>query len=237
MSARSLLLNLLFCGLAFAQHHGADYCLDLDGKTADAKIERIAGLQSMGGATDYTFEAWVRPRTQGGGGRGRILDQVSSSLTFYLSDEGRIGFRPNRDVGWQLSNPNSIKFWQWQHIAVTSDGKFLRFFVDGKLLTSTPTNTTLVITKKPVHVGNGVGDDESPRGFDGWLDDIRVSNVCRWTKNFVPAPRGDYSPPDSTTCLYLTFDEGPAYDTALDYTPYNAELKIVSPLRRVKSPR
>jgi hypothetical protein len=235
--ARTLLLRLLLCGLAVTQVRGAEYCLDLDGKSAGAQIEHIAGLQELNGAKEYTFEAWVRPRTQGGGGRGRILDQVSSSLTFYLSDEGRLGFRPNREVGWQLSNANSFKYWTWQHVAVTSDGNFLRFFVDGKLLTSTPTNTALVITKKPIHVGNGVGDDNSPRGFDGWLDDVRVSNVCRWKQDFVPSPHNEYVAPNSTTFLYLTFDEGPAYETALDYSTYNAELKIESPLRRVKTPR
>lgn len=191
MSKKCLLCVILLFDLAFAQHRSLNYCLDFDGKSADGRIERTVGLQSLNGAKNYTFEAWVRPRTQGGGGRGRILDQVSSSLTFYLSDEGRIGFRPNREVGWQLSNPNSIKFWEWQHIAVTSDGKYLRFFVNGKLLTATPSDAPLVITKKPIHVGNGVGEDNSTRGFDGWLDDIRVSNVCRWTKEFTPSLRGE----------------------------------------------
>jgi len=236
VSARFILI-LFLCGVAVAQQPSVNYCLDLDGKTAGGVIEQIAGLKSLDGATRYTFEAWVRPRTQGGGGRGRILDQVTSSLTFYLSDEGRIGFRPNREVGWQLSNPNSIQFWKWQHVAVTSDGSLLRFFVDGKLLTAIPSNTTLNITRKAVHIGNGVGEDNTQRGFDGWLDEIRVSNVCRWTADFTPPGRSTFISPDASTILYLPFDEGPAYNVALDYTTYNAEMKIEKPLLRVRTPK
>lgn len=232
-----LLLGLIVLTASLAQAQPVNYCLDLNGKTAGAKIEQINGLKSLNGATRYTFEAWVRPRTQGGSGRGRILDQVTSSLTFYLSDEGRIGFRPNREVGWQLSNPNSIQFWTWQHVAVTSDGNMLRFFVNGRLLTAIPTNTKLDVTRKAVHVGNGIGQDSTHRGFDGWLDEIRVSDVCLWTADFTPPARSIFNPPDASTVLYLTFDEGPAYDVALDYSTYNTEMKIEKPLLRVRAPK
>ncbi|MBK8129935.1 MAG: LamG domain-containing protein [bacterium] len=228
----------VLCGasLLYAEPRPVNYCLDLDGKTAGAKLENAGALFALNGATRYTFEAWVRPRTQGGGGRGRILDQEKSSLTFYLSDEGRIGFRPNRDVGWQLSEVNSVRYWTWQHVAVTADGKLLRFFVNGKLVTAVPVNTILSVNRRPISIGNGLGDDDTPRGFDGWLDDVRVSDVCRWTKEFTPPQRGRYSPPTSATVLYLPFDEGPAYDLALDYSTSNAELRISPPLTRVKAP-
>ncbi len=233
---RLLVVLCAVCTIALAAQPHANYCLDLDGKTSGAILGYAAGIQSLNGVSRYTFEAWVRPRTQGGGGRGRILDQEGSSLTFYLSDEGRIGFRANRESGWQLSEANSIKFWKWQHVAVTSDGKLLRFFVDGKLVTAVPTGTTLNITRKPVHIGNGIGEDNTARGFDGWLDEILVSDVCRWTKNFVPPQRGTYMAPSAATALYLPFDEGPAQSVALDYSTYNAEIIITEPLRRVKSP-
>lgn len=237
MILRHVLVSCAFCGITFAAQPHPNYCLDLDGKTSGAVLEQIAGIQSLNGASRYTFEAWVRPRSQGGGGRGRILDQEGSSLTFYLSDEGRLGFRPNRESGWQLSEANSISYWKWQHVAVTSDGKLLRFFVNGKLLTAIPTSTTLNITRKPVHIGTGLGDDNTPRGFDGWLDDVRVSDVCRWTKDFIPQQRGEYLAPNASTALYLPFDEGPAHSIALDYSTYNTELRIEEPLRRVKSPK
>lgn len=220
----------------FAAPVERNYCLDFDGKTSGAVLQNASAFYSLNGASRYTFEAWVRPRTQGGGGRGRILDQGKSSLTFYLSDEGRIGFRPNRDTGWQLSEQNSVKYWTWQHVAVTADGKLLRFFVNGKLVTAIPVNTTLSVNRKQIQIGNGVGEDDTPRGFDGWLDDLRVSETCRWTKDFTPPQRGKYIAPDATTALYMTFDEGPAHKLALDYTTGNAELLIEPPLVRVTSP-
>lgn len=237
MMPREFTVLLLFAGSLFASSPTANYCLDLDGKNSGSIVKHLAGLHTLNGLSEYTFEAWVRPRTQGGGGRGRILDQEGSSLTFYLSDEGRIGFRANRESSWQLSEANSISFWKWQHIAVTSDAKLLRFFVNGKLVTAVPVNTTLNITRKPVHIGNGVGDDSTLRGFDGWLDNIRVSDICRWTSDFTPFPREAFEKPTSNTVLYFTFDEGPGNRIALDYSTYNAEILIETPLKRTKSPK
>lgn len=236
MILRVLFILISSTTLVFSQPRSWNYCLDLDGKTAGGKIEHIDGLQSIKGAREYTFEAWVRPRTQGGGGRGRILDQEKSGLTFYLSDDARIGFRPSRDAGWQLSEKGAVTYWKWQHVAVTYDGKSLRFFVDGKLFSASVVDVPLTITRKPVWIGNGIGDDDKPRGFDGWLDDVRVSSTCRWTSNFVPPVRGKYAAADEATVLYLAFDEGPAYDIVLDYTPYNAEFIVQGTLKRVKSP-
>ena len=237
MILRQVIIFCAACTFALAAQPNTNYCLDLDGKSSGAVLNYASGIQSLNGVSLYTFEAWVRPRSQGGGGRGRILDQEGSSLTFYLSDEGRIGFRPNREAGWQLSEANSIKFWMWQHVAVTSDGKLLRFFVDGKLVTAIQTNTTLNITRKPVFVGTGLGEDNTARAFDGWLDEIRISDVCQWTKDFTLPKRGEFMTPNASTVLYLPFDEGPAQSVALDYSTYNAEIKIVEPVRRVKAPK
>lgn len=237
MILRRFIIPCAFCVAAVAAEPHANYCLDFDGKFSGAVLDFASGFQSLNGVSSYTFEAWVRPRSQGGGGRGRILDQEGSSLTFYLSDEGRVGFRPNRDSGWQLSEANSIQFWKWQHVAVSSDGKFLRFFVDGKLRTAIPTYTTLNITRKPVRIGTGIGEDNTTRGFDGWIDDIRISDICRWTSDFIPPQRGQYTAPNANTVLYLPFDDGLAQSVALDYSTYNGEIKIVEPLRRVRAPK
>lgn len=233
MRVWAVVLFTLAGAVALAAPKQRNYCLDFDGKTAVGKITEVAGFQALNNALKYTFEAWIKPRSQGGGGRGRILDQENSSLTFYLSDEGRLGFRPNREIGWQLSDAKAIKFWKWQHVAVTYDSKLLRFFVDGKLVTAYPVNAALSVTRKPVYIGNGVGDADSLRGFDGWIDDVRVSDVCRWTKDFSPPSRAEFVAPVSSSILVMPFDEGPAYDLALDYTCFNAEFRIEAPLRRV----
>ncbi|MCB9357960.1 MAG: LamG domain-containing protein [Calditrichaeota bacterium] len=231
-----LALMLLLLSFSFPALSGeTNYCFDFDGKESGAKLEQLDGLRSLNGTRSYTFEAWVRPRTQGGGGRGRILDQERSGLTFYLSDDARVGFRPSKDSGWQLSDKGVISFWTWQHVAVSSDGKLLRFFVNGKLITATPFDAALSITSKPVWIGNGVGEDDQPRGFDGWIDDIRVSAACLWTKDFSPPERGIFRPSVSSTVLDVTFDEGPAYKLALDYSTYNAEVLSDEDVRRASA--
>lgn len=211
-------------------------CLELDGVESRAEIRGIEGFESLDGDSTFTFQAWIKPRTQGGAGRGRLLDQVGSSLTWYLSDEGRFGFRPNRTMGWQICDANAISYWKWQHVAVTSDGQVLRFFVNGELLNAIPGPTILSLTKKPVWIGNGEGEDKTARGFDGWLDDLLIESACRWTEDFTPPARGMMTEPDSSTVMAIPFDQLEGKSVALDQSAYNSVLNLKSGAALAREP-
>ena len=136
-----------------------NYCLEFNGDSSMAVVKPVDGLKSMDGATEFTFEAWIRPRSQGESGRGRILQQINGHIYWYLSDDTRFGFRAGRKAGWRLSNEGAIHYWEWQHIAVSSDGDFMRYFINGKLVRRFRKTITLETTDGDLALGNGFGED------------------------------------------------------------------------------
>jgi hypothetical protein len=201
----------------------SNYCLEFNGDSSVAIINTVEGLQTLNGADRFTFEAWIRPRTQGEGGRGRILQQVGGRLQWYLSDEASFGFRAGQKAGWRLSNPGAVRYWEWQHIAVSSDGVYMRYFVNGKQVNRLKKYIALEITDSPLWIGNGQGEDINLRGFDGWIDELRISKECLYPEEFTPLRHLAY---DSTTVMLFHFDEDPTVPFALDETTYNAEIEL-----------
>ncbi len=156
-------------------------------------------------------------------------------MNWYLSDDTRFGFRAGRKAGWRLSDDNAVQYWEWQHIAVSSDGKQMLYFINGKQVKRIKKSVKLEITDDPLWIGDGYGEDKNPRGFDGWIDEIRISNKCLYTMEHSPDRHLTY---DSTTVMLFHFDECLTIPFALDETPYNAEIPINDPMGGTKkSPR
>ncbi len=76
---------------------------------------------------------------------------------------------------------------QWQHVAATYDGSYIRLFVNGVLTGSTPKTGNLQATSRNARIG---GRDTSPLGeyFNGALDEVRISAVAR-SANWIQAER------------------------------------------------
>jgi hypothetical protein len=200
-----------------------NYCFEFNSDSSVAIVNTVEGLQILNGADRFTFEAWIRPRTQGEGGRGRILQQVGGRLQWYLSDDASFGFRAGQKAGWRLSNPSAVRYWEWQHIAVSSDGVYMRYFINGEQVYRLKKYIALEIAASPLWIGNGHGEDMKLRGFDGWIDELRISNECLYPSEFTPLRHLAY---DSTTVMLFHFDEDPTVPFTLDETTNNAEIAL-----------
>lgn len=221
-----LLLSLLLTVAAgAAAQKRENWCLQFTGGDRFGTMTTLEGLKTLDGQTVYTFELWMRPRSQGGGERGRILEQEPGSLTWYLSDGGRIGFRADSEGGWKLSRRGAVRINEWQHVAVANDGRDIRFFVDGRLF-GKAIGVPLEITDSPLLLGSGTGREGELRGFDGWIDNLRISNVCLYFEDFTPPAYREPPVWDSTTVAMFYFDEGPTHRLALDATTFNAEFQL-----------
>ena len=105
-----------------------------------------------------------------------------TTLTFYYTTNG------GTDI--LVQKAYTFTSGTWYHIAIVRDGNTLRFFVNGQSIgTSDFTGVTIFNTVTHVHpitigrFGNYAGADDS---FKGYVDELRVSNVARWTSNFIP---------------------------------------------------
>lgn len=132
---------------------------------------------------DFTIDFWVRYNVASGT---QVLcsrgDSNNSNAFWLLSDGSTLKFQTNNSVAINGSFVNATA--TWYHIACTRSGSSLRLFVDGSQVGSTATNSSSFNAAITLRFG---ADDSGLRNFNGWLDEIRLSNgVARWTSTFTP---------------------------------------------------
>lgn len=170
------------------------------------------------GSGDFTVEAWIRFNTlptegveqvfMSQGDFGTPAQESFSFAMFRTSGNLNIRFLFSQD-GTTLTDAKRLADTTiinvWYHFAVSRDGNNLRFFQDGVQQGTTfdMTGVTLHNSTEPLLIGiirsgaNLLGD------FDGFEDEIRISNSARFTANFTPQT-SEYSN-DGNTKLLLHF--------------------------------
>jgi hypothetical protein len=129
--------------------------------------------------------------------------QNASSLTFYASSNGS---------SWDIANGVTaagpgIAAGTWYHFACVKQGNTYKFYINGGLQAATVTSALVPWkTTMPMQIG-GVGG----AFYNGYLDEVRVSKIARWTAAFTPPnqpyyARLDVGGNDVATKLLLHFD-------------------------------
>lgn len=123
-------------------------------------------------------------------GTGFLLDTESGYLKFYIG---------NPSV-WTAASALSTN--TWHHVAIVRHSGTLNGAIDGVFGTGV-SNSTSISSTYPLTIGDDLGDNGP---WTGWLKEVRISNVARWTSNFTP-PASEYTP-DIYTALLLHMDSG-----------------------------
>jgi hypothetical protein len=195
---------------------GEEASLALDG-TGD--YVRLADEPAFTYAGDFTIDAWVR------------ADNLTNQTNLYthrtdnnnytniaLTTAGRVQWRVQIggvQVVQIITGVGSVVADTWYHLAVVRRGNGWRIYLNGAVAASATVATALPDFTGPIEIGafNGSGN------WAGWIDEFRVSNVARWTDNFVPP--GPYPAAAvlallaRTDALPLTFTEAAAILTTL----------------------
>lgn len=168
---------------------------------------------------DWTVELWVyldNVNNSNGlirlpGSRFYIFITVSagnSSMDCQVIDNGT-----DYDILYNFPSRGTPLF-GWKHVAVTRSGNNLRLWFDGSLVGS---NTTA--GDKRLNWDNNTGDvtigDVSGDETDGWIDEVRISNVLRYTGTGSFTPQSRFVP-DENTLLLVHFDGTDASTTFTD---------------------
>lgn len=148
------------------------------------------------GTGDYTYEAWIYITSTTGVQNVVYKGTVDSSATRLYLDSGTLYARHGNVV----INGGSVSINTWTHVAVSKSGVNLNLYVDGtRVATSASANTNVNNTDPLGIAGNGVD------GLVGYIDDLRVSNVARYTgASFTPSATALKN--DASTLLLLHFD-------------------------------
>ena len=95
-----------------------------------------------------------------------------------------------------------IPYNQWMHVAGVYDGSELRLYVDGNLIASEAFSGPISDSRnEDIVVNRHVWASGSSSRLTGYLDELRISGVARYSDNFAP-PAFDFSSDDQTLGLW-----------------------------------
>ncbi|WP_224448681.1 LamG-like jellyroll fold domain-containing protein [Haloprofundus salilacus] len=124
----------------------------------------------------FTFSFWVNPTELDINQENnyRELLTTPNGLPIALEENGRITFRiPG--VTDEFFPAGSVPINKWTHIALTYDGQTRRIFIDGTQQAEDGVGGGSVAFGSPLRFGSPFSE-ESKRGFDGYLDEVRIFN-------------------------------------------------------------
>jgi len=160
--------------------------------------------------TDFTIELWVMPTANLTSERMLFFKWASSSqysykiyfneitsvntLYFYYSTNGTSGTTATFSLPY-------YEIYKWYHIAIVRNGTSLTVYSNGVSCGSYNIGTaTIYDSTSPLNIGS----QGTSLFFHGYLDEIRYSNIARYTSNFTPSTNQFDN--DSETKLLLHFD-------------------------------
>ena len=186
--------------------------------SAGDKIDTPDHADFAFGSGNFTLENWVRFASttgtvgmigqNGGAGQRAFIIYSGSGLNFFFTSNGTNITDVTRTFSRNIN--------QWYHIAIVRNGADLMFFVDGAQIGATyDISTTSIFDSTSVF---SIGDvSDIGEGPNAWYDEIRVSNVARWTANFT-APTSAYTCAATNTILLIHADGADASTTFTDDT-------------------
>ena len=161
--------------------------LVLDGRSDFAFIPQSDRFKTG----QYTIEAWVRPDKDPTGSWQCIWGGSGKAPKLYVSNNGIVSHRctvlvkttsPGKS---DMPQPNvlntavgALRFGEWNHLAVTNDGKTCTVFVNGVVTAQDRLPGELVSEPASINVGRS-GEARAQAFFRGSIDDLRYWSVAR----------------------------------------------------------
>jgi len=154
------------------------------------------------GANDWTIDCWLylnsaTPSTT-------VCSRVTGSGNyFYIAWEG--GNLRVRDAGGSIDFSRAVTetTGSWFHLAIVRSGTSMYIFKDGVPQGATASVSTTAFIDRAVALEFGRMSDNAGYYLNGWIDEIRVSDVARWTTTFTP-PTEEYNANVTITPSVLT---------------------------------
>ena len=211
-----------------------NYALEFDGKTSGVKMPTL----KYNGKTPITMEAWINARQLGTLARFRNFGIWPSNPP----DNWQLNVHSKAPLRNYFTAHELLQCDTQCHVAGVFDGAGLRLYVNGDLSEKNKDRIRLSLPNEPdrnlqpneqivgdfssdydyFSVGSTKPGDPSGSFFNGIIDEVRISNIARYTKDFTPQRRFE---PDEHTLALFHFDEGSG-DVAKDSSGNHHDGKI-----------
>ncbi len=148
-------------------------------------------------------------------GRRAVLAKTESSEFALFCSDGQPDFSVHLNGKYVSArgDKGALQPGRWHHLAGVFDGKEVRLYLDGQLVSKSAGSGKRTRNGHPLYIGA----DPDRRGrpvsfFRGKVDDVRISRVARYTADFEPGRRHEA---DRDTVLLLPLD--------VDFGPWTAD--------------
>ena len=170
-----LLLCIPFVGIA-----QTDYELAFTSNNLNY-VEMINTSTVIANKTAFSMSCWVYPGANTNHG-GIIGFRNNTDADFYLlqlqnTNNIEARFRNSSGINYDIIAANTLDFNQWQHLAFTYDGSYIRLYKNGNLVDNTAANGTITQTTQSFNLGI-LDYQGSPFHLNGRLDEIRLWDVA-----------------------------------------------------------
>lgn len=133
------------------------------------------------GTGDWTFDAWVYPLTNAKDNL-FVCGTVNNALFIgRTSDNAKMGIG-RASVAWDVQTTSTITKDTWNHFACVKASGKVYIFVNGNLAYSVNNTQSYGMVNGAFDIGCMNNDFY----YKGYMDEVRFSNVARWTSNFTP---------------------------------------------------
>jgi hypothetical protein len=182
---------------------------------------------------DFTFEAWVLPKSYQGGhgvinrwaagvadiqltfGTPEPLPQLELPTSEPVPSHLLASWAFVRPELWlTVMSPNQPYTGAWHHLAVAYGSGSYRLYLDGALQGSAPSLEAIPNADSTLYIGATARNERGYRGeqgdlwwppIDGFIAEVRLSSVSRYSPDFTPPPRLSS---DASTIALWHLDEG-----------------------------
>jgi len=200
--------------------------------TSSALLMITGSNDFMGGNSDFTLECWVKATTLSGL-QPRLIGDSAGTWFLRIGDGGGVKCVSAYNGNWYAAgsegevSPNA-----WYHIAWTRSSGTNRFFLNGDLMSTTITDASMVSTN--VYIGGTAASAD----LDGYMDEIRVSDIARWTDDFQGALPTEPYETDTNTKLLIhsdTRDRSPYFIDSSEVTSTRKSITAVGNAKHTSS--
>ncbi len=165
----------------------------LDGTTG-ANVLLADSEDWPSGTGDWTIEMWAKKvNSNQHSYMGQINaagQDATASVYIQNSETGEITASVNVDDGGSIvvTSTSAAAVNSWEHVALVADGNTLRLYMGGVQEDSASFGETRSVFNSIQNMAIGSLGDFTGRNFDGWIDEVRFSNVARYKNGVTFTP-------------------------------------------------
>ena len=182
--------------------------LYFDGTDDSVQVPDHSTLQ----ITDYTVECWIKPEqdkdieTDYVG----VIGKPGRNFNIWLHKDAFIHHRfkvgDKTNVGPPNTAKGSIKWGEWNHVAITNDSKTAKTYINGVLAASGDCGVP-AMAATPVIIGRRL-DDGNSNFYKGYIDEIRIWSKARTANQIQSTMYRSLKGNESGLCAYWKMNKG-----------------------------